>query len=239
MEDAYTDLSQLSERKLDQQKKSLISHLGSGSDVATAVVLDVANATQVFKEGHSDLEGDAFEAGVASTVFDGLRQLPTEVLVEPGFWRYVSLRHFADFIFWRHSEKRSKKSVPGGDVVNWGLEDSKLSRCMPLRIYLRGFVSNKNMQRGGHELASMGDVDKWASHVLSQSFACHVEMIEAQFAGMEELALQGAPKLDEHLRKLPKRLRVLSSDFVFPILGREECTMIVEREVQELGKELG
>lgn len=238
-EDLFVELSQLNGRQVKKEMNSLVSAIGSGADVASGTVSKATELVDSFRHEHEDVKGDAFEAAIAETLYMQLRGLPWDVLVEPGFWRYISLRYFSDIIFFRHPAKGSKNATPGGADPNWGLDESKLNRCVPLRIFLRGLLSKRNQDHGGRPLASVGDVDKWASHVFAQpNFACHPEMIDAQFEGFEDMINQKPPKQDEHLRKLPKRLRVVRQDIVFDSLDLSECQDIVDLEVKRFGNEL-
>ena len=236
LEDSYSELGDLTDKKLQNEKRALVSHGKSGSDIATDPVRKMTEEIRDFREANPGLSGDKFEAGASAVVYQGLSSLPYDVLIDYDFWRYVALRHFADVIMWRHAVGGRTK-VPGGSLDNWGL-GSQMTRCVPLRIFLRGSLSARNIECGGRALTDLGDVDVWASHVWSQAFAAHIPMADAQFEGISSMRLQNASDMVSHLRQLPKRLKVIRSDVVFEALNLEECRAIVDHEVQAFGERL-
>lgn len=238
-ESDFEEFVDKTDRELERLQKACLSAAGKGIDCATASVNEMKVAIAQLRRTNTALEGDSFEAAAAPVVFDELHKLPTQALVDPGFWRYVALVHFFDVVIWRHSEQGSKKSLPGGHPRNFGIGSSTdFDRCLPFRIFIRGAISFRNTQEGGRSLAGLGDVDKWASHIMRQKYACHVEMVDAQFDGFLQMEGHGAKKKDQYLRRLPKRLAEVRSNVVLEVLNREECEDLVTEEVQDLRRAL-
>lgn len=234
-ESDFNELVDKTDRDLDRLQKACLSASGRGIDCVTASVNEMKTAISDIRRANPALEGDAFEAAAAPIVFESLQLLPIQPIVDPGFWRYVALVHLFDVVIWRHAEQGSKTFVPGGHPRNFGIGSSTdFDRCLPFRVFIRGSVSSRNVQKGGRPLAGLGDVDKWASHVLRQKYACHVEMVDAQFEGFRLMESHGASKKDQHLRQLPKRLAEVRSNVVLDILDLRECEALVIEEAEDL-----
>ena len=116
---------------------------------------------QVWKE-HRDLYGsdkDRLEGRVAPTLYSALQEVCVEVLDDPGFWRYLSLAHFWDFIAWRED-----KAFARGNYLKY-VDGKKSTECVLTRMYLRV------QALGGSDYGYMAvevkkATDLWRSHII-------------------------------------------------------------------------
>ena len=102
---------------------------------------------------------DLLEGRVAPILYSVLQEVCVEVLDDPGFWRYLSLAHFWDFIAWREDKAFGK-----GNYLKY-VDGEKSTECVLTRMYLRV------QALGGNEYESMAaEVEKatdlWRSHII-------------------------------------------------------------------------
>ena len=102
---------------------------------------------------------DLIEGRMSKVVYEALECVPAEVLDDPGFWRYLSLQYFWDFIAWRE-----EKAFANGNHMKY-VDGEKSAECVLTRMYLRMAAV------GGPEHAGIAggipkSTDFWRSHVL-------------------------------------------------------------------------
>lgn len=136
------------------QREVDLTALETVAQALAAVVSDPANveATSKTTEG---VEGD-----FSGPIHAALKDVPTPVLDDPRFWRYLAVRYFAEFILWRESGAFAK-----GNIATY-FEASNGVESIPLRLYLRGQAAYA--AEGKYDLAAAIDegTDFWRSHIL-------------------------------------------------------------------------
>ncbi len=124
-------------------------------------------------------EGDAVEGRSAPHLLKALSGVAVPVLDDPGFWRYVSVRHYWPFIWWREGafgraaefdrrraegEPVGEKEVRPSNYLDY-VSGKKAAECVPLRMYLRARIS-----RTGEDdslcTAVPDGTDFWRSHIV-------------------------------------------------------------------------
>lgn len=108
----------------------------------------------------SGRERERIESELCGPVHEALRSLPTEVLDDQRFWRYLAVRYFGEFITWRESGALAKGNIATYFDCGIGVDS------IPLRLYLRG--QSVMSPDGTYELAAAvpAGTDFWRSHVL-------------------------------------------------------------------------
>lgn len=105
-----------------------------------------------------DVDKDKFEGKVAGKLYKSLSSVPVEVLDDPGFWRYISIKYFWNFISWRE-----RKPFEKGNYLKYLSGHTNTEAVLP-RMYLRA----KSV--GSHHTRLAGVLDQsadfWRSHVL-------------------------------------------------------------------------
>lgn len=102
---------------------------------------------------------DRLEGRVATTLYSALQEVCVEVLDDPGFWRYLSLMYFWDFIAWREDKAFAK-----GNYLKY-VDGARSTECVLTRMYLRV------QALGGNKYGSMAAevemaTDLWRSHII-------------------------------------------------------------------------
>jgi hypothetical protein len=117
-----------------------------------------SNVTKKISQLPDSVDRDQVEGEVAIKLYHLLEPLPTQVLDDPGFWRYLSIKYFWDFVAWREKEPFDK-----GNYLKY-LGGSNSTEAVLPRMYLRA----KSVGSGHSYLA--GELEKsadfWRSHVL-------------------------------------------------------------------------
>ena len=102
---------------------------------------------------------DLIEGRMSRVLYEALECVPAEVLDDPGFWRYLSLKYFWGFIAWRQ-----ESAFANGNHMKY-VDGEKSTECVLTRMYLRVAAV------GGLEHARMASAipkstDFWRSHVI-------------------------------------------------------------------------
>ena len=204
----------------------------AGSDGA-GTVLDEEELTQILGLYREQLDSgtvndnETFEGSLAAALFSWFDSIPIEVLDDPGFWRYLAIRHFWWFIEWREADPISK-----GNFTN--LVDATLpAEQIPLRLYLRA-----KAVADGDDASLAGQIprstDFWRSHITRVRVASAPTMARA-FAEMkrDEKALP-SPLKTERLRRVAKRVNRMWSnvrlDMYDSVESKQLMNEIVENE---------
>jgi hypothetical protein len=110
------------------------------------------------------LDRDAVEGQLAIKVYQALdpARVPLEALDDPGFWRFVGLRHLWRFIVWREPAL-----IPGAEwsKVARYVDGTKASECVALRMFVRASICH---EAGSLELSDAVErgTDFWRSHLV-------------------------------------------------------------------------
>lgn len=106
----------------------------------------------------SDKEREAYESALCGKIHKALASTPYEILDDPRFWNYLSVRYFSEFIVWREHG-----ALDDGNIATYF---SASVESVPLRLYLRANVLME--ATGSYELSTQipEATDFWRSHVL-------------------------------------------------------------------------
>ena len=135
---------------------------GTGEDVNLQQIpyaVDLINQEMSDISNPSARDRDRIEGRAAVLLYEALSQTDIGVLDDPGFWRYLSLAYFWDFIAWRESGAfQTGKFERYIDGVN-------ARECVLTRMYGRGAaVGGLNHLDVAESVTAATDF--WRSHVL-------------------------------------------------------------------------
>jgi hypothetical protein len=104
---------------------------------------------------------DMLEGELAGSLHMTLRDVPPEMLDDPGWWRYLSVRIW-EFVVWREAD-----AFETGDYRKYRRYiDAKVSsECVPMRMYLRAAIARVGDDYSLASAVKKGS-DLWRSHIL-------------------------------------------------------------------------
>ncbi len=136
-----------------------VTWMGTDEDVDLRPLREAADEF-MSRIARSDItDKDRFEGKMAPRLYEAMADIPGEVLDDPGFWAYLSLSIFWDFIAWREEDAFSRgnylKYVDGQSAT-----ESVLNRMLVRASAVGGATYG--------ELASSipHGTDFWRSHVI-------------------------------------------------------------------------
>ena len=202
-----------------------VEWVGEGHDVVLNYVTETAAMiTADLNDTATDAEREQREAEAAPWLHDALCAIDVEILDDPGFWRYLSLGLFWDFIKWREM-----KAFARGNYLRY--VDGRLSNeCVLTRMYLRAAAV------GGSEFAEYASVlpratDFWRSHVVRVRTGTAPALVRAFVDMQRQHRLPTDP-----LRLFAKALNRNWSNIVLSIYD-DEAQALVEEIRQQLFSE--
>lgn len=153
---------------------------------------------------NKDRSFDVYEGLGSALTHETLNELPTEILVNEGFWRYVANTYLFELITWRH---------PTLGNNNFGLEGGRqFLRCFPYRMFIRGDIAYRQSNGKDYSLAHLDGIgqDQWASHVIAQTYSCHPELTSVllnEFKSIRSRKVKKALQIDRQIAKDLKRAK--------------------------------
>lgn len=197
--------------------------VGSGQDV------DLAELAQVMTEFRSTFENlevksssvpEELEGRFSGAVHRALRELPIEVLDDPGFWRYLSLVDF-----WWFVAVREAPAIGRGNVMTY-VDGGK--ECVPLRMFLRGQAVRLD---DDYALAEglPKSADFWRSHILRVQTGTAPPLARA-FVRLQ----MHTGMVSDRLRPFARRLNRLWTNVVFYTWTEDECFDLLYELYQEM-----
>ena len=155
--------AQLAGQKMEGADPSIdarVQWLGTGLSVDLAPLEEVADQlTDLVRRRGDESDRDALEGSMAGRLLDAVEDIPIQVLDDPGFWRYLSLALFWEFIAWREAKAFAK-----GNYLKY-VECETSTEAVLTRMYLR---ANAVGGRAYYTLAAAlpKATDFWRSHVI-------------------------------------------------------------------------
>lgn len=200
---------------------------GTGADIDEESLIEILRLFRDELEAGSPKDVEVFEGRLAAALFGWFEEIPVEVLDDPGFWRYLSLKHFWWFIVWRE-----EGPISNGRFVN--LVDAILpAEQIPLRLYLRAKAVAKS---GDASLAGAipKSTDFWRSHITRVRVGSAPRFARAFAELKRDESSLPTPLKTERLREVAKRVnRTWSNvrlDFLEDDEARELMMEILEKE---------
>lgn len=154
---------QLANQKVEGRDPAVEPHVvmvGSGDQVNLVPVALVAETVDSAIHDLPDkTDRDQFEGQASGQLFLALAEIPIEVLDDRGFWRYLSISMFWDFIAWRE-----QSAFEAGHHLRY-VDGRSNTEAVLNRMYLRAKAV------GGDDFADLPGAllratDFWRSHVI-------------------------------------------------------------------------
>ena len=187
-------------------------------------------------KAHNDpsIDKDQIEGELALEIFDYLNALPTRIITNYDFWRYLSCTIFYDFISWRDGANCSLSS--------FGLSSRTLNRaCVPYRLFLRVNVATNdlpNFKAASCDAALKSQIERgrrmdvWQSHIIG------VRNAYAPILVREILAEHSAGRVTTPvIREAAKLIRRKRANLVIELLELPETSELVANALVD-GKDL-
>ena len=227
--DRCADLARRMWKGEDPALGPAVEWVGEGDDVDLDCVHQAAAMmTADLDDAATDAAKEQREAEAAPLLHDALCVVDVEVLDDPGFWRYLSLHLFWDFIRWREAKAFARENY-------LRYLDGRLSNeCVLTRMYLRATAV------GGLGFAEYASVlpkaaDFWRSHVVRVRTGTAPPLVRA-FVDMQRR--HRLPT--DRLRHFAKGLNRTWSNVVLSIYDEDEAHRLVKelrRQVLSEGSE--
>lgn len=215
-----TALSDIAAKRVDGAEvdvEPFVEWVGNGPLMNLARVEEVADEARNRFIGWPDSDVDKCEGSLSLALYNALSGVPPEVLDDRGFWRFLSMKYFWDFIAWR----QIKSFAPGGNYLKY-VDATRNTETVLVRMYIRASAL------GGHDeggvasgISKAGDF--WRSHI-----------VRVQTGSAPVLATAFASKqMDDRLntkdiRQVAKRLNRTWTNVIMHVYDAEEARDIVE-----------
>lgn len=159
---------------------------------------------------------DKLEGEICGIVHRSLKDVPTEILDDPGFWRFLSVRYFSDFILFRE-----QTALKAGNIAKYFLAENS-TESIPLRLYIRAQAVMDD--KGGYALAEAvpEGTDFWRSHII------RVRTGRARALAQSFAQLQSTKRMNtDLLRKVARGMNRRWSNVLFFDYDRKEATRLI------------
>ncbi len=192
-----------------------VNWLGVGICLELDRIEEVAREVdQVWKQYH-ERDKDRLEGRVAPILYSALQEVCVEILDDPGFWRYLSLAYFWDFIKWRENT-----AFEEGNYLKY-VDGQKSTECVLTRMYLRV------QALGGSEYGSMAaevkmSTDLWRSHIIRVRTGTAPPLTRAFVKWQRDNRLK-----TPDLREFAKRLNRTWTNVLLNIYDDEEAERLI------------
>ena len=221
---------------LDPSLLTLVHGEDDFQGVINAAVLSLEDAWRSQIQHHSGkhsetksakLKKDEIEGALSVLLFSHLKDLPPQVLTDPGLWRYLGTWCLFDFIAWRDGEKCKLESFGAGSKTpTWA--------CAPLRMFVRAKICAEGNAEDWESLCRVAGTDLWRSHILrvktGNSPLVAKELVRAWQQGEVNTA---------SVREVAKGLKRVRSNIVFEFLDDKQSRSIVGSEISKAHVALG
>ena len=215
--DRCADLAQRMWKGEHPALEPVVEWVGEGDDVDLDCVRQAAQMMAVdLDDAATDATREQREAEAAPLLHDALYVVDVQVLDDPGFWRYLSLVLFWDFVRWR--ETRAFKRENYLKYVD-GISSTE---CVLTRMYLRAAAVG-GLPFAEYASALPRAADFWRSHVLRVRTGTVPSLVRA-FVDMQR---QRRLRTDA-LRQFAKALNRTWSNVVLSVYDDEEAQVLVE-----------
>lgn len=222
----------LAKKRLENSETLIVepTWVGEGNDFDETPVQHAAEqCRELIKIDPSNRDKDRVEGRAARYLYQALQttnshsSVPVHVLDDPGFWRYLSIRWFWEFIAWRES-----KPFANGNYMKY-LDANNPTECVITRMYLR--MAALGSEKYG-ELASVlpSATDFWRSHIIRVRTATAPPLVRAM------VELQRDQRLfTEDLREFAKRVNRAWTNVVLNIYEQDEARKLLIELKDDLG----
>lgn len=191
-----------------------VNWIGQGEELNLEPIEEVARKITEEARAWADSDRDRFEGKVSKLLYEVLSRVPTQTLDDRGFWRFLSLRYFWDFIGWREEGPFSK-----GNYLKYVNAATNTESVLP-RMYLRAHALGGDADLAG---AVPYATDFWRSHVIRVRTGAAPAVTRALAERQAADRLMTGP-----LRQAARRLNRMWTNIVLHIYDGSEAKEIVD-----------
>lgn len=170
----------------------------------------------------SKIDPDEVEGKLSAEVFQLFSKLPTEVLTDKDFWRFLSSSVFLSFIVWRDGFDGALPSR-----ASFGASSRSITMdCVPFRMFNRGLINYE--LTGSYQddsYAAIAGTDIWRSHILRVKTSLSVSVTRGILEKLESGNLPTGL-----IRPLAKRLKRIRSNVIFEVLDSDDGMELFDSE---------
>lgn len=193
---------------------------GDGEGVDYLALDDILLPFRDELERSSRVENEIFEGRLAAATHPWFSAIPVEVLDDPGFWRYLAVKHFWWFTAWREADP-----IAGGKSEKY-VDATLPAEQIPLRLYLRA----KSIDKDG-DVSLAGEIpsstDFWRSHIVRVRVSSARPLARA-FATKKRDG-RGARELStDKVRKVARRVNRAWTNILLDLYDEDEAHRMIE-----------
>ena len=198
---------------------SVVLEKGAGRALNMDEIAAAADALSDLREDVGPTKRDPIEGRAAIHLYEAVHEVPSIVLNDPGFWRYLSLGQLGlwEFAAWRHGEQLHEDAF----MKYVDAKDPKM--CVLTRMYLRirALHGGESENEEYRELAAAIEVDAadfWRSHIIRVRVG-KAPAIARAFARIQ----RDRPLKTKDVRRLARLLNRIHSNVFTAIYNDEEA----------------
>jgi len=204
--------------------------VGEGGDFNETPVQQAAEqCRELIRTNPNNSDKDRVEGRAARHLYEALKptdghySVPVHILDDPGFWRYLSIQWFWDFIAWRES-----KPFANGNYMKY-VDAKNSTECVITRMYLRMAALGGDDQGG---LASIlpSATDFWRSHIIRVRTATAPQLVRAMVELQRDHRL-----ITGDLREFAKRVNRTWTNVVLNLYEQDEARKLLIELQTDLG----
>jgi hypothetical protein len=196
---------------------------GSGEEIDLSELQALASGLPAeltaFRASKATNDKDALEGSIAGRLHHALRDVPIQVLDDPGFWRYLTLAHFTDITMWREESTFTKE---WWDYRKYVDGRSRSEGVVP-RMYIRGRLSLRGDDDYSLSTAVKQATDLWRSHIVRVRTSYSAALTQGL---VQQVADRRMPTDD--LRAHARRINRISSNVVLQTYDDDAITALLE-----------
>ena len=206
----------------------VVEWVGEGDDVDLDCVRHAASMVMAdLDDAATDATREECEAEAAPLLHDALGAVDIPVLDDPGFWRYLSLELFWDFIRWRE-----RKAFARGNYLRY-VDGKSSTECVLIRMYLRAAAVG-GLKYAEHASVLPRSADFWRSHIVRVKTGTAPPLVRAF------VDLQRSRRLPtDPLREFAKGLNRTWSNVLLSLYDDDEAQALLENIQRDLSSEGG
>lgn len=178
----------------------------------------------------ADLDRDQIEGKAACLLYRALEDagVETPALDDPGFWRYVCLAHFWNFVTWREpraftARRSDEGSQEAGENFKKYVDGHNSRECVPTRMYLR-IEALGGLEHAHLAWAVRGGTDLWRSHILRVKAGEHPSLVRAVVRRQADTSMR---LMTDDLRAFAKELNRTLTNLVPALLDDDAADQLV------------
>lgn len=221
----YTGCAELAEQLVAGEDPAVEPHaewVGRGAEVDLRPIAEAAEEITRAARQWTDRDRDRFEGKASIRLLEVLAEVPAEVLDDRGFWRFLSLHYFWEFIAWREEGPFS-----AGNYLKYVNAATNTESVLP-RMYVRAKAVG-GRAHGDLASAVRRGTDFWRSHVVRVRTGSAPPLTRAFARRQSEERLTTRP-----LREAAKRVNRVWANVVLHLYDDDEASELMESAWNEI-----